>query len=322
MSPLPLTYPPPRTGSSLLLAVRPVGKTCLIIGANGLAASRAFAALEADATVIVAASCPLSGACAEIVWRATEKQIQFVNLGDPPDASEENAISGIIDKNGSVAMVCVTDTLLDANTKRRRSLSSATDIYHRCRSRNIPINVTDMPTLCDFTFPSTHRFASQATKEATALQIAITTNGKGCRLAGRIKRDLIAKLHPGYGDAVENIGQLRSFAKGSGVQQPQDTQEIIDLTQDDVGHAAPLNLPVRQLSRDVQEEPVEQANRRMRWVAQVSEYWSVDQLAGLQEVDMHRILETESSQEVSPAPIHKLTENDGTVYTPNSYLCC
>lgn len=263
--------------------------------------------------MIVAASCPLSGACAEIIWRATQKQIQFVDLGDPPNASEENAISGILDENGSVAMVCVTDTLLDANTKRRRSLSSATDIYHRCRSRNIPINVTDMPTLCDFTFPSTHRFASQATKEPTSLQIAITTNGKGCRLAGRIKRDLIAKLHPGYGDAVENIGQLRLFAKESGVQPPQDTQEIIDLTQDDVGHAAPLNLPVRQLSRDVQEEPVEQANRRMRWVAQVSEYWSVDQLAGLQEVDMHRILETESSQEVSPAPIHKLTENEGAV---------
>ena len=56
--------------------------------------------------------------------------------------------------------VCVTDTLttvpndVDARRLRCQMLAQA------CRARRLPINVTDVPDLCDFSFPATHRLVS------------------------------------------------------------------------------------------------------------------------------------------------------------------
>ncbi|EIN14319.1 hypothetical protein PUNSTDRAFT_80582 [Punctularia strigosozonata HHB-11173 SS5] len=129
-----------------------------------------------------------------------------------------------------------------------------------CESRRIPLNVADMPDLCDFTFNSTHRFVDPATNEPTSLQLGVTTNGQGCRLASRIRRDIVSTLPREIGAAVRKVGQLRKLGKG---QSTAIEDAIID----------------------------EAMRRRMRWVAQVSEYWPYTQIAALSHSNMASILD-------------------------------
>ena len=106
--------------------------------------------------------------------------------------------------------------------------SSATYIHQLCKERNIPVNITDMPDLCDFTFCATHRFSDPVTGEATPLQVGVTTNGQGCRLAGRIRRDIVGKLPAESGAAVVKVGRLRKLAKRSGVDSESVEDELND----------------------------------------------------------------------------------------------
>ncbi|KAI5998260.1 hypothetical protein EDD15DRAFT_2244735, partial [Pisolithus albus] len=59
-------------------------------------------------------------------------------------------------------------------------------------AHRVPINVADMPALCDFYFASTRRFVDRATRAESSMQLGV-----------------IAKQ---VGGAVIYIGQFRRFA--------------------------------------------------------------------------------------------------------------
>lgn len=308
-------YPEPVGGASLLLAFRPVSRTFLVFGINRLAAVRVLMALEAGASVIVASHRPLDMACDELQWRICQrKQARYVHL--PASDIDENyraAVCGLLDEFEDATLACVTDTLLltEPIENHREERERAKVIYNACRARRIPINVTDTPELCDFTFPSTHRFNSSAPSPTSSgraqasppLQIAVTTNGQGCRLAGRVRREISTKLHPKLGDAVANIVRLRAIAKnyhrdavatnGDGGNRDSIFKDIGE----DEAASAPLNSPVPQIGvgedpKQVEErDPTERVARRMRWVNQISEYWPVERLAALREDEMQIMLE-------------------------------
>jgi uroporphyrin-III C-methyltransferase len=264
----------------------------------------------------------------------------------------------------SPSLVCVTDSILDASSstsattssKARRSLASLHSIRDACTSLRLPLNISDHPSLSDFSFPSTHRFPLTAPGEKgmSSLQIAVSTSGRGCRLANRIKREVVSRLPKGVGSAVDNVGRLRErarvgapragAAKGisscspsrPGLKSKKSSflvdkkpnhffrQQLIEsshleVTDEDLPTTPhiPLNSPVPQLDSpslhsnfsypsvasgsffppstaspptDSAEEDEEETKRRMRWVAQVSEYWPIEYLAGLKEDDMDSIL--------------------------------
>ena len=205
------TFPSPQRGASLVLAFH--AKNVLIIGSSKLAATRAFAALESDSNVTVVASGGVSNACEELKYRASNHELDIFDFGDvagPSGLRGETdlvAVQAFLDSR-KVSLVCVTDTLLDTAALCRRSRSSATRIHQLCKERNIPVNITDMPDLCDFTFCTTHRFSDPVTGEFTPLQVGVTTNGQGCRLAGRIRRDIVGKLPAESGAAVAKVRRL------------------------------------------------------------------------------------------------------------------
>lgn len=251
-------FPTPIPGAPLPITFHPRGRTTLVVGSNHLASTRVFTLLEADADVLVTSNVDLSAMPEEIQWRVQQGQVRY----EPFDGNEASWKKFLAERK--VALVCVTDTLIGSH---QAAPASQVAIYAAATDLSIPINVSDRPLLSTFTFPSVHRFAG--VDGPSNLQVAVSTNGQGCRLAGRIRRDIAAKLPPSVGSAVDNIGQLRSRAKTL-------------LSEDDL--TTPLNKPVTQNSQD--------RLRRMRWVHQMSEYYSYDQLASMSSAEMDHALES------------------------------
>ncbi|KAH9980771.1 tetrapyrrole methylase [Russula compacta] len=283
------TFPEAQGGASLLLAFRAQPRAAvLILGGDQLAASRAFSALEANYEVVIMVSGGRASVCEELAWRGDHTQLTIVDSetstlpgGASPstietpasrDDRDAHALASHLDAHLSIRLVFVTDTVLGGNSPTpRRSRASAEQLYGICRVRRVPVNTTDMPDLCDFTLPSAHRVPS------TPLQLAVTTNGQGCRLGARIRRELVARLPRDAGTAVMRVGELRRLARVEG--------------EEDDEHLAPTpNRPVPQRSLTGAETRAERSARRMRWVAQISEYWSYSHLSKLSKEDMENVL--------------------------------
>lgn len=275
-------FPQPVGGASLLLSFRLEKKTTVIVGSNALAAKRAFAALEAESSVVVFSKDDVL--CDELRWRADNGQLTPKSLGSSEEEDEELLESYLESSTGDVSFVCVVDTL-STMLDGKRSLESAKRIHRICRKHRVPVNCSDLPQFCDFSFTSTHRFVDTATNAPSSLQVGVTANGQGCRISGRIRRDIVAALPKEIGAAASTIGRLRKRAKEEGFGHEEGyggcgREEAVDDTTP--------NLPVSQ--RSVAESDVEVAKRRMRWVSQISEYWSFSRLAEMKKEDIDKLL--------------------------------
>jgi siroheme synthase-like protein len=73
------------------------------------------------------------------------------------------------------------------------------------RELRIPVNVVDVPQLCEFIVP--------AILEKESIQIAISTGGKSPALARTLKEDLGRSIGPEYAEINDLLGSLRDSAK-------------------------------------------------------------------------------------------------------------
>lgn len=291
----------PQGGAALPLTFTPRSLPVVVVGSSRLAASRAFTFIEADADVVVVSSVPLEQAHEEIQFRVKKSQVRYLQLQLDDLLSWAKWLSA-----NDVALLCVTDTLI--GSANRRTLQSAEIISKACISLHIPVNVSDQPTLSTFSFPAVHRFQS-ADKQLSNLQIAVSTNGHGCRLSARIKREIITKLPADVAAAVDNVGALRRRAI-------EKTQTRLRISEDDPDTS--LNSPVPQLDTSsllngaskqlghAMESSNEKQLRRMRWVHQMSEYYSYSALAKLTTEDMEAALDTYSTTTTPALPHHEL----------------
>jgi uroporphyrin-III C-methyltransferase len=136
------------------------------------------------------------------------------------------------------------------------------------------VNVADAPNLCSFTLLSTHSDGP--------LQIGVTTSGKGCKLSARIRREIAASLPLHLGEAVERLGTMRRrvWEEDHAVELSQD----IEAEEEDVGQSATFNKLVTAESAEAAR------GRRMRWLAQVCEYWPLRRLAAITDADVEVLL--------------------------------
>ncbi|CAO3614337.1 unnamed protein product [Cunninghamella echinulata] len=103
-------------------------------------------------------------------------------------------------------------------------------------------------------------FFMTSTYRDQSLQIAVSTNGQASKLANRIRRQIISDLPSSIGDAIQQVGILRKKIR--------------------------------------QSDPSDMAkSRRMLWLAQICEYWSMDRLAKLSEKEMEELLESYQYQD-------------------------
>ena len=162
-------------------------------------------------------------------------------------------------------------------------------IAAQCRRLRIPVNVVDAPNLCSFTILSTHSDGP--------LQVGITTSGKGCKLASRIRREIASTLPPGFGAAVERLGTVRRriWEEDHRAQAADDLEVEVD--DDD---AAAQKPSFNQLVTETDHSAAK--TRRMRWLSQICEYWPLRRLASITDADIDQILQayTSSSSQVPP----------------------
>ncbi|CAK7198937.1 uroporphyrin-III C-methyltransferase [Sporothrix eucalyptigena] len=277
--------------TSLLTAIDCRGHVHLVVGANPLAAARCNQSLAVGATPILVAPEPLKKGDllpAALQVRVDSGEVRWVR--DDETAGQFNSTYletlGRDDVDGFVDAVFVTDH----HPLLAESVAAA------CRRRRIPVNVVDRPDLCSFALLSTHAEGP--------LQIGITTNGSGCKLAARIRREVAATLPTGLGEACARLGALRRQIQEEDRRTAATaTKAEIDFTlseDDSYDQSAAFNqlvLPASGNATADNTDDVETAKtRRMRWLAQMCEYWPLKRLASVTDDDVEALLEAYATQ--------------------------
>lgn len=79
------------------------------------------------------------------------------------------------------------------------------NVFNDCERMNIMINVVDQPEVCNFYVP--------AVVQQGDLKIAVSTNGKSCALAKKIRLDLEQQFDSRYIGLLDFLGKIRSYVK-------------------------------------------------------------------------------------------------------------
>ncbi|KAK2042768.1 uroporphyrin-III C-methyltransferase [Colletotrichum somersetense] len=248
------------TTTSLLVALNCKGDTHLIIGTNPLAAARCTQSLAAGATAILLApdtpdlhyGLQKRVDAGEVTWhKKAFEDADLVTLG-------RDEVDNVVDA------VFVTSGPRDP---------LAAHISALCRRNRIPVNVVDAPQLCSFSLLSTHTDGP--------LQIGVTTNGRGCKLASRIRREVAAALPKDLGAACARLGDVRRRIQAEDhlSTQPDEADDSLDQT-------ASFNKLVTEADLDAAK------SRRMRWLSQVCEYWPLKRLAAIDDNDVESVLKS------------------------------
>lgn len=133
--------------------------------------------LNADAKVTVVS--PRDGLNDEVAYRIEQKQVEYVDRKFEP-----SDLDGV-----DMVLTAVDDP------------EASTQIWKLCKEKKIAANIADVPPECDFYFGSVHRDGP--------LQIMVSTNGNGPKLANIVRRQIAAGLPKNIGTAVQRVGMLR-----------------------------------------------------------------------------------------------------------------
>jgi len=154
------------------------------------------------------------------------------------------------------------------------------------------VNVSDSPELCSFTLLSTYSDGP--------LHIGITTSGRGCKLASRLRREIAAFLPQNLGTAIDRLGAVRRRLweedNAAGL-----AEGIFDREDDDsIGQKHTFNNLV------TEGDVAAAKTRRVRWLSQICEYWPLRKLVSITDADMDAILKAYTSGNATTTGINGL----------------
>ncbi|KAI1363373.1 tetrapyrrole methylase [Xylaria arbuscula] len=250
---------------SLLTAINAESHIHLVVGSNSLAAARCGQSLATGASPVL-----LAPESAELHYslqrRVDDGEVKWVK-----EAFEETHLFTL----GREEINHVVDAVFVTSGSRGHDLGAR--ISSLCKRNRIPVNVVDAPQLCSFSILSTYTDGP--------LQIGVTTNGRGCKLASRIRREIAASLPQNLGSACLRLGEVRSR-----IQEEDHLQHLVQAdsgeSDDSVDQPATFNSLVTEADLDAAK------NRRMRWLSQICEYWPLKRLAAITEDDVSTILKS------------------------------
>jgi precorrin-2 dehydrogenase/sirohydrochlorin ferrochelatase len=146
---------------------------------NQVAAGRILNLLNADAKVTLLS--PREGLNDEVAYRVDQKQVEYLDKRFEPSDLDDPSITMVL-------------TAIDEP-------DVSTIIWKLCKEKRIAANIADVPPECDFYFGSVHRDGP--------LQIMVSTNGNGPKMANLVRKRIESTLPPNIGDAIAKVGALR-----------------------------------------------------------------------------------------------------------------
>ncbi|KAI1464578.1 uroporphyrin-III C-methyltransferase [Daldinia caldariorum] len=277
---------------SLLTATDARSHVHLIIGSNPLAAARCGQSLSAGASPIL-----IAPETSELYY-ALQKRVDDGEVKWIRDVFRDEHLTTL----GREEIGHVVDAVF-VTSGPREPLSA--HISTLCKRNRIPVNVIDAPHLCSFSLLSTHVDGP--------LQVGITTNGRGCKLASRIRREVAASLPPNLGSACLRLGDVRRKIQEEDHLLHMALADGDDMDVDDsVDQSASFNRLVTEADVDAVK------NRRMRWLGQICEYWPLKRLAAITDEDVANILKSyddlNSSSSSSSPPSSNNSNNNSNNY--------
>lgn len=187
-----------------------------------------------------------------MAYRVAQKQVRHVDRVFLPLDVEP-------DKNVAMVLTAIDDA--DASTR----------IWKYCKKLKIPANIADVPPECDFYFGSVHRDGP--------LQIMVSTNGNGPRIAASLRRQIAKTIPEGTGEAIARVGQLR-----------------------------------RTLRVKVPGQRTEDISRRMDWMSRICDQWSTQDFNAMDEADMEYVVTFFDSSVVPSFEDVRLRRRPGVVW--------
>ena len=142
-----------------------------------VAAGRILNVLNADARVTVVS--PRDGLNEEVAYRVEQGQVDYVDR-----KFQSSDLDG-----ADMVLTAVDDP------------EASSQIWKLCKERKIAANIADVPPECDFYFGSVHRDGP--------LQIMVSTNGNGPKIASIVRKKIAATLPNNVGAAIQKVGTLR-----------------------------------------------------------------------------------------------------------------
>ncbi|CAO3659900.1 unnamed protein product [Rhizopus stolonifer] len=209
-------------GGSLILAYQIANKRVLLVGGGLVAAQRIVSLKIADAHILLVS--PAEGLSDEVRYRIDHQEVEWIDR-----KFKDEDLEGV-------------DMCLTALDDHEESLR----IGHLCREKRIPVNVADVPPMCNFYFMSQHRDGP--------LQLAVSTNGKGPKLANMVRVTAASSLPANMGTVIECMGRLRVKVKEW-------------------------------------EPSMKNSGKRMTWVTQVCEKWGLKGMGKLAENESQEVFE-------------------------------
>ncbi|KAK6455873.1 methionine metabolism [Scheffersomyces xylosifermentans] len=252
--------------TNLLASLKCTGENHLIIGVSTVASVRINTILEAGANPILLAeedadekhfTTSVKSNIAENKLKVLYKPLSIDSIKTVLTSAGRPEVDHIIDR------VFVTLPISQAQLKAQ--------IFQECKKLRIPINISDSPEFCTFTLLSTYTSGD--------FQMGVTTSGKGCKLASRIKRELTNALPSNIGDICNKIGELRTKIQEEDKLELQnirnrDHLDSIGEHDDDAVTTSKLNALVEEFNMTQEQKKLQ----RTRWLSQIVEYFPLNTL--------------------------------------------
>lgn len=256
------------------------GLTHLILGSGPLAAARCTKSVEAGAKPVVLASSQ-AGIHYTLAKLVEEGKVKWM---------QRDFEDGDLKTLGRDEVDNVVDAVF-VTIESKSPLS--THISTLCRRLRIPINVVDAPNLCTFTLLTTHSDGP--------LQIGITTSGRGCKLASRIRREIVSSLPSNFGEAIDRLGTIRRRIWEEDHEAELATDPTPEIEEEEV--TANQKHTFNQLVQPANSDSEIARNRRLRWLSQICEYWPLRRLASITDSDVSAILSAYTTADADRAPL-------------------
>jgi len=149
--------------------------------------------------------------------------------------------------------------------------------------------------------------AYQRRAKYTAQDLEHHANGQGCKLASRIRREIVSALPPNLGETCTLLGSLRT-------QLQKENDLHVSGIDDDSDQSKDLNTLIPD-----EENFQASKTRRMRWLTQLCEYYPLSRLTQLRLDDISTLLEQYRQEEsnnktsTNDIPIPVVPTNRGTI---------